>query len=250
MTTPVLVIVGLLVIAGSSWITRRSAARDDAAPLASLMLPLALLFVVVPIPLASLQIIRSFQAYAETSENAGRAFAETAAFALTLPFWYGALACLFALLLATTVDLLRLRSRADSSTAADLATTTTSAGWLAAGSALLIVPVGLVVTYVGQLAPLLTSASRRLILEPGQPPSADAASMADWSAAIANRLITGVVAGGLLVAIVVAVAAVLMLTIQRSAMTRRHARVARAGAALATVALAAHAARLGLQLYR
>lgn len=250
MTTPVLIVLGAFVVGCAWWFGRATDGRVGSSPFVSLALPLALLFVALPIPLASLQVIQAFQNYAEAGEANSRAFALRAAYAITQPFWQGAVAAVFVLMLATAVDFRRQRLAASSADGASTTLVRTNgAGWLVVSSAAMVLPVAALVLYVGQVPDILGSAAQRLLPEPGTPAPADPGNLQAWSTMMANRLIAGLAGGTVVAVLVVSLAAVMILTVKRATISPRHAALARASAAIVTAALAVHAAFLAYRLF-
>lgn len=230
---------------------KRLGTGDGAPPFVALMMPVALFFVAVPLPIVSLRTINTFREVADNSENGSLRFAAGTALQIARAFWDGAVGALMTIVVAFVIDR-RRRQHASDATVEPLADapapSTTWRGWIIGAAALLTVPVGWLVWYVGGVGAFVLEAA--LLFEPATAvtPANLQSQVAYWSGQISSRLVTGLI-GGAIAAVLLLALAFINLTIVRSArISNRASTIAHGVIGLTVVALVVHLARLGFAL--
>ena len=175
-----------VVMVGFWFLLRQSRDRHDSAPFVLAALPLALLFLIAPVPLTAVQTVRAFQSIGARKDGV------RVALGMAQPLWLGGVGFLVAIGVAAGLQIAaRLRLRSEDSSPDPDAARPTWGKWILLASSLLVVPVG-VLTH-------LTRGIATLIMQAVVPtPSAGAAAGVDVariSALITSRLLIAALGG-------------------------------------------------------
>jgi hypothetical protein len=238
-------VVPVTLVAGA-WLIRQIGTRVEAPRLFSLAMPLALLCVVAPVPLATLE----FQAWTQLVGQGGPARSaesvRSVARALVQPLWLGSLAALATLAVAAALDTRRTHSfGVDNSSPAGRRGG--PSGWLVALVPFVLVAGSACSWLAAEIGPTVVEMARELLPVVGATPTPERASA--FVRQITARILLGVLGGGALSIVGVASTALVALTANHLVLTGRQERVARLTAQAAFVAVSALAVRLGVWLY-
>lgn len=195
--------VSIVAIIGFWLLFRQSQSGRGSAPFVLAAFPLALLFLITPIPLAAVQSVRAFGAIG-TRNNPGVKDAAEVALGIAWPLWLGGVGFLVAMGVAAGFQVAtRPNPRSESSPYLD-AGRPAWGKWMLMASSLLIVPVG-ILTYLTQgVATLIMQASVALTPSPGAQGAVAGMDVARFSQLISSRLLLAAFAGFPLIFIVFA----------------------------------------------
>ncbi len=197
------VAVAIVVGAGLWLLVRQSSHRHGSAPLVLTGLPLALLFLITPVPFTAVQSARAFQATAKISD-AGVKEAATLALLVARPLWFGAVGFVVAISIAAALQMsIRRRWAHDS---APVATPATRATWFVLASAVLIAPVGILTYLTERIATLVMEAGVALAPTSGVRAAVTRAEVARFSDVISHSILLAGFAGFPLLVLVFAFA--------------------------------------------
>jgi len=212
--------VGILVLAGFLALFMIARRPDDVPAFILAALPLALLFIIVPVPVMAIQTVRAFQAVAAEGHG-GAKVARDVVLHIARPLWLGGAGFLVTMAVAAAAPALAARraTLADPDPPACGARPTWG-NWILVPLPLVIVPVAALYRALMQVATITASAA--VTLAPGARPPAGL-DPSEMSRTIAARLVVAALGGGL-VALVVAALAVGALVASRFTDSHRFAK--------------------------
>jgi hypothetical protein len=189
------------------WVLIKESRRGRGAGLFLLSaLPLALLFLIAPVPLVALQLIQVFQ----TIAAAGRSDANATgvlALGIARPLWPGLVGCLLALCVAAVLQVRATRSGtppvrgilsvddAPDAGAAPSSENRSWGNWILAASALLAIPAGILHYLTSGIAPLIVEAGRVLTAPSPSASTVAGMTLGQLSALLSARLLLAAVGG-------------------------------------------------------
>jgi hypothetical protein len=178
--------VAAIVVVGFWFLLLPSRSGSGLAPLILSTLPLALLFVITPVPMTAVEAVRGFQALG-ASGHAGVKEAARLALDIIQPLWIGSLAFAVAIAIAATLQLM-IRPSNPAASQGRWGT------WFVVASSLLVVPVGILSYLLQGVAGLVMQAAAIL------PPTAAGAAAANAESArfveaMSSRLLLAGLAG-------------------------------------------------------
>jgi uncharacterized membrane protein len=199
-------IAATLAIAGLWILFRQSKNGRDAVPFALAALPFAILVLVIPIPLVSVQTIRAFQNVGASGEADGKAVARLA-LGIARPLAFAALQFVGVLCVATAIHFFggRRDQPADSSPDSPVKSPKWPP-WLLMAAPLLIIPAAVLTSLIRGIGSLLMEAGR-VVGNPAAPATVAGMDLAEFSRLLSTRLIVGTLGGGALVAMALLLAA-------------------------------------------
>ena len=158
--------VAIIVVVGFWFLFRQSSRGRCSAPLLLAALPLALLFLIMPVPLVAVQSVRAFQALGTQTSNASVKEAAALALGIARPFWVGSVGFVVAIGVAAGLQLLVAHPNARPSGGSPSvdASRPTWGKWILMLSSLLVVPVGILTHLTQGIATLTMQAANGLPL--------------------------------------------------------------------------------------
>jgi hypothetical protein len=214
MTGAGMLVAAVIVLGGYAVLLHQSRNRPGAAPLPLAVFPLALLFVITPVPLVALQAIREFQAVG-SSGPAGASDVAALAQGMLRPLGFGCVGFLGALGVAAGIHLFggelpELEEEASPNPRGDRHAWTV---WILCLAIFLILPVGALVYLMREAASVIVEA--RLAVTPSNPqPLIAGMELSQVSEFLAQRLVLGSL-GGASLTMVVAGAAIASIVAHR-----------------------------------
>ena len=184
------------------WFLLRQSRRHGSAPFVLSALPLALLFLITPVPLIAVQSVRAFQSIGARN-NPGVKDAVFVALGIARPLWLGGVGFLVAMCGAAGLQVAtRLSLRSEESSPYPDAAQPTWGKWILMASSLLVVPVGVLTYLTHGIATLIMQAGVQLTPSSGAQGAAAGVDVARFSALISSRLLIAALGGFPLIFIV------------------------------------------------
>jgi hypothetical protein len=162
-------------------LTRQSKRTRRSAPIVLSAMPLALLFLIAPIPIGAVRAVRAFQVLGN-SHHAGISDAAGLATGILRPLWFGSWG--FVIALAVAAGLQRRLARSPTSDRSNPGWGT----WIILVSLVPIIPATILTPTMQDVPSLLMQTAVQLPTEPGVTSAATAATMTETSEAISSRL--------------------------------------------------------------
>jgi hypothetical protein len=189
-----------IVAVGFWFLFRQSRSGHGSAPFVLSALPLALLFLITPVPLTAVQSVRAFQSMGARN-NPDAKDAVRVALGIARPLWLGGVGFLVAMGVAAGCQVTTRLSLRSEESSADL-TRPTWGKWLLVASSLLVVPVGILTHLTQGIATLIMQAGVQLTPSSGAQGAAAGVDVARFSELISSRLVIAALGGFPLIFIV------------------------------------------------
>jgi hypothetical protein len=184
------IVVAVIVVVGFWFLFRQSSNGRCSAPLLLAALPLALLFLIVPVPVVAVQSVLAFQTLGTHTNNASVQEAAALALGIVRPFWVGSVGFVLAIGVAAGLQLLvahRKTRPSEGSPNVDAARPVWGK-WILMLSSLLVVPVGILTHLTQGIATLIMQAANGLPLSSAAQDGATVQT-ARYSELISSRLL-------------------------------------------------------------